>query len=67
MTRRRTLSILVVFYFTILIAACGGDSHDRSSSELSLQEQYENAVIDASIAEASEIWRYLTPINNDNP
>lgn len=67
MNKPRALSVIAVFCFSILIAACGGDYHDPTFSELSLQEQYENAVIDASIAEASEIWRFLTPINNDNP
>ena len=67
MNTRRALSIVAVFCFSILIAACGDDSFDHPASTISLQEQYESAVADASIAEASEIWRYLTPINNDNP
>ena len=59
------LSRLSISTFIWLLAACGGGS--SVSAPVDLQEQYASAVADASIALPSEISRYLTPINSQNP
>ena len=51
-----------------LLAACGSDTPPpNSKAPGSLQAQYSSSVADAHIAESSEISRYLTPINKENP
>jgi hypothetical protein len=51
-----------------LLASCGSDTlTPDSKAPVSLQAHYSSAVADARIAEPSEISRYLTPINNENP
>ena len=59
------LSRLSISTFIWLLAACGGGS--SAPAPVDLQEQYASAVADASIALPSEISRYLTPINSQNP
>jgi hypothetical protein len=59
------LSRLSISTFIWLLAACGGGS--SVPAPVDLQEQYASAVADASIALPSEISRYLTPINSQNP
>lgn len=51
-----------------LLAACGSDSSTAANpAPVSLQAQYSSAVADARLVAPSEISRYLTPINNENP
>lgn len=54
--------------FFCLLTACGSDSPAPVSlTPVSLQAQYSSAVVDARTAAPTEISRYLTPINNENP
>jgi len=63
--KRVRLSFIAFF---CLLAACGSDSPAPvSPTPVSLQEKYSSAVADARTADPSEISRYLTPINNQNP
>src|ERR1035437_10783139 len=51
---------------TLLLAGCvGGGS--PNPAPIDLQQQYADAVADARTALPSEIWRHLTPINDQNP
>jgi len=59
----RQLTLLSLYLFISLLAACGGDSPGL----LSLDEHYTIAVDDARAAEPHEISYSLTPINNENP
>ncbi len=63
--KRVRLSFIAFF---CLLAACGSDTPAPvSPTPVSLQAQYSSAVADARTADPSEISRYLTPINNQNP
>ncbi|MDD5333768.1 MAG: hypothetical protein PHS32_08475 [Rhodoferax sp.] len=59
----KRLSRLSIATLVSLLAACGGGS----TAPVSPQEQYAAAVADASVALPSEISRFLTPINAQNP
>ena len=59
----KRLSTLSMATIICLLAACGGGA----TAPVNLQEQYASAVADASVALPSEISRFLTPINAQNP
>jgi hypothetical protein len=53
--------------FLCLSASCGNDVPVSPATPAGLQAQYSSAVADARTVTPSEISRYLTPINNENP
>lgn len=59
----KSLSALSMATIICWLAACGGGA----TAPVDLQEQYASAVADASVALPSEISRFLTPINAQNP